>query len=147
MKRQYFKKVSNPNRRIIEVTGDLFPIDVVISDTTSDKKVTFEVKASEQMKRENFLFEERDDEIYLTLIGSANKSGVVKTFIPQNNDFIVCSGTTTLFYRASKKELAVRVWKGGRSETKIVLGRVHKLHLDNSVKVSFFDRKNITIKL
>ena len=147
MKRQYFKKISNPSRRIVEVTGDLFPIDVVVSGKSADKKVTFEVKASEQMKDENFLFEERDDEIYLTLMGSANKSGVVKAFIPQNNDFIVCYGTTTLFYRASKKELAVRFWKGGRSETKTILGRVHKLYLDDFVKVSFFDRKKQTIKL
>lgn len=149
MKRQFAITVRNETKRIVEVTGNSFPIDIIISDSSEQQTATFNVRTNRNIDDSKVIFEERSEEIYLTILDcNEGIKGIVKAFIPKENNFIVCYKEGTFYYQADKNLLTSRCWKNGKKvDIPPYQGSLRRIHIGENIKISFFDRENATFKL
>ena len=148
MKRQFSTTVRNESKRMLEVTGDALAIDIIVADTSEQQTATFNVMTNHNIDDSRILFEERSEEIYLTILDCKEGiKGIVKAFIPKENNFIVCHKEGTYYYQADKHLLSIRCWKNGKKvDIPPYQGSLRRIHVGETVKISFFDRKNVTFK-
>lgn len=148
MKRQFSTTVRNETKKMVIVTGDSLPIDVIVADSSEKQTATFNVMTNHDVDNSRILFEDRSEEIYLTILDCQEGiKGVVKAYIPKENDFIVCHKDITYYFKAEEELLTIRYWKDGeRAEIPQYKGKLRRIHIGETVKISFFDRENATFK-
>ena len=89
MKRRFYVSMLDTNERKVILTGDMLPIEIVVEKT---EYISFDIQSNKKIEEDNILYEERQDEIYLTVIGNAIKAkGLLKAVIDENHDFIVAN--------------------------------------------------------
>ena len=87
MKRRFYVSVLDNNERKVILTGDMLPIEIVVEKT---EYISFDIQSNKKIEEDNILYEERQDEIYLTVIGNTSKAkGFLRAVIDKNHDFIV----------------------------------------------------------
>ena len=146
MRRQFSMTVINETKRMVEVTGDSVSIEVIVSDTSERKNVTFNVMTNRSIDSSRILFEERQEEIYLTIMDCGEGiKGVARAYIPKANNFIVCHKAGTYYYQADKHLLTIRRWKDGKKEDiPLYYGKLRRILVgETKVKISFYDRENV----
>ena len=144
MKRQFSTTVRNEAKKMVIVTGNSLPIDVIVADSSEKQTATFNVMTNHNIDNSKILFEDRSEEIYLTILDCEEGiKGVVKAYIPKSNDFIVCHKDITYYFDAEKELLTIRYWKEGKkAEIPPYRGKLRRIHIGATVKISFFDREN-----
>ena len=137
MKRRFYVSVLDNNERKVILTGDMLPIEIVVEKT---KYISFDIQSNKKIEEDNILYEERQDEIYLTVIGNAIKAkGLLKAVIDENHDFIVANCKYTCKYDSKNQTLRILCWKNGTMINQEYHGPIRRIHIDNIIEVSFFD--------
>ncbi len=137
MKRRFYVSVLDTDERKVILTGDMLPIDIVVEN---NKHVTFDVESNKEIEKDQILYEERPEEIYLTIMKNGNTiKGLTKVTIDRNHDFIVSYGSYNCKYDSKKKTLRILCWKNEKMIDQTFHGSIRRIHIGNFVKVSFFN--------
>lgn len=136
MKRRFYVSVLDNNERKVILTGDMLPIEIVVEKT---EYISFDIQSNKKIEEDNILYEERQDEIYLTVIGNASKAkGFLRAVIDENHDFIIVHCKYTCKYDSKNKTLIILCWKNGTMINQEYHGPIRRIHVGSIAKVSFF---------
>lgn len=134
MKRRYYVSVLDTLERKVIITGNLLPVDAIVS---ASEYVTMDLFSNKPIQDSQILFEQRQEEIFLTMLSDDNAKGIAKVIIPYKHDFIICHGKYTCRYLANECELKVLYWEVNRMVEKVFKGKLQRIHVGEKVKASF----------
>lgn len=136
MKRRFYVSVLDNNERKVILTGDMLPIEIVVEKT---EYISFDIQSNKKIEEDNILYKERQDEIYLTVIGNASKAkGFLRAVIDENHDFIIVHCKYTCKYDSKNQTLRILCWKNGTMINQEYHGPIRRIHVGSIAKVSFF---------
>ena len=136
MKRRFGVSVLGGNKKVI-LTGDMLPIEVVIKPT---EYISFDVQANIEIEPHFILFEERPEEVYLSIIKVAEAKGFVRARFSEEHDFIISHHRYNCKYDVNKQNLRIVCWKNGEQIFTEFPGKLVKIHVGQRLKATFTDR-------